>query len=318
MIVATSRSAEEPLALATLPSRSLEPGEVRVKVRAIGVNPVDWKMRAGGPLRFAHRFVGPFGPLVVGVDFAGDVVEIGDRVQELAVGDRVVGGTDFSRGQLGSYADEVVVQPDQCARLPDGVAYEDAASLPVAAVTPWISLVEHGKLGKGDRVLVLGASGGVGLFCLSLAKMLGGKAVGVCSKKNVPMVERHGAIAIDYGAGDALDAAKEHGPYDVVFNAVGSEAYPLDRCRALLSKKGFVELVMPNAADMIGLATSRQVKTVLGRVTKARMQPLVDALARGDLRPVIQERFALADAERAHALSRSGKVVGKLLLIPEA
>jgi NADPH2:quinone reductase len=299
--VATSASADTPLALRALPQRPLGRGDVRVRVRAIGVNPVDWKMRSGGPLRFAHRFIGPGGPLVVGVDFAGEVVEIGAGVTELAIGARVVGGTDFSRKQLGSYADEVVVRPDQCAVLPDAVGFEEAACLPVAAVTPWISLTEHAHIGEGMRVLVLGASGGVGLMAISLTKKLGAIPVGVCSTRNVALVERLGAIAIDYTKGDALEAARAHGPYDLVMHAVGTATYPLSRCRSLLSPRGIVDLAVVRGADVFAIAFSRQVRTVLGKPTRERLEPLVDALAKGEL---------------DHQLSQAGKVVGKLLLIP--
>ncbi len=312
----TSRSGDVPLALVELPSRPLGPGDVRVAVRAIGVNPVDWKMRSGGPLRFAHRFVGPRGPLVVGVDFAGEVVEVGAKVTELTVGARVVGGTDFSRKQLGSYADEVVVRPDQCAVLPEGVGYEQAACLPVGAVTPWISLVEHAKIGAGAKVLVLGASGGVGLFALSLARKLGASVVGVCSTRNVALVERHGATAIDYTSGDALALARPHGPFDLVFHAVGTATYPLRACRELLSPRGIVDLAVVRGADVLSIAFLRSVRTVLGRPTRDRLAPLVDALAKGEITPVIEAKLPLKDGERAHELSKAGKVVGKLLLIP--
>jgi NADPH:quinone reductase-like Zn-dependent oxidoreductase len=315
MIVATSSSAEEPLALRELPFQTLGAADVRVRVRAIGVNPVDWKMRAGGPLRLAHRFIGPVGPLVVGVDFAGEVFEAGPG-SGLAVGDRVVGGTNFARGQRGSYADEVVVAADQCVLLPDAVGFEEAACLPVAAVTPWISLTEHAQIGEGDRVLVLGASGGVGLMAIALAQKLGAEAVGVCSRRNVELVERLGATAVDYTAGDALTAAAAHGPYQLIIHAVGTELYPLDRCRSLLAEGGLVDLAVVRPADMPSAWFSKQVSTVLGRVTGARLAPLVQALADGELAPIIQRRFPLAEAEQAHALSRAGKVVGKLLLIP--
>jgi NADPH2:quinone reductase len=316
MIVATSRSPDVALELLTLPSRPLGPGDVRVAVRAIGVNPVDWKMRSGGPLRFAHRFVGPRGPLVVGVDFAGEVVEVGPKVTELAVGARVVGGTDFSRKQLGSYADEVVVRPDQCAVLPPSVTFERAACLPVGAVTPWISLIEHAKIGAGAKVLVLGASGGVGLFALSLTRKLGASAVGVCSTRNVALVEKHGARAVDYTKGDALALAKEHGPYDLIFHAVGTATYPLRACRALLSPRGIVDLAVVRGADVFAIAFLRSVRTVLGKPTRDRLAPLVDALAKGEIDPIIEATFPLKDAERAHQISKAGKVVGKLLLIP--
>lgn len=316
MIVATSPSATTPLALVTLPSRPLGPRDVRVRVRAIGVNPVDWKMREGGPLRFAHRFIGPRGPLVVGVDFAGEVIEVAPGVTDLSVGDRVVGGTDFSRRQLGSYADEVVVRPDQCAKLPASVSFERAACLPVAAVTPWIVFTERVPIGKGSRVLILGAAGGVGQFAMSLAKMLGATAVGVCSTRNVALVEKHHAIAIDYTKGDALVAARAHGPYDCILNLVGTDVYPLAPCRAMLTDRGFVDLAVVRPTDALSIALDPKVYAVLGRVTRARLEPLVAALEQGFLDPVIDETFSLADAEKAHRRSQSGRLTGKLLLIP--
>lgn len=316
MIVATSPAAHVPLALAEMPARPVGPHDVRVRVRAIGVNPVDWKMRSGGPLRLAHRFVGPSGPLVVGVDFAGEIVERGTQVTSLAPGARVVGGTNFSRKQLGSYADEVVVRDDQCATLPDGVSFETAACLPVAAVTPWIALTEHARIGPGARVLVLGGSGGVGLAAIALTRKLGAKAIGVCSTRNVATLEALGAIAVDYTQGDALVAAREHGPYNLILHAVGTETYPLAGCRALLSPTGIVDLAVVRFADYPAILFSRKVRTVLGKPTRARLEPLVDALAKGELEPIIQARFPLAEAEQAHVLSKAGKVVGKLVLLP--
>lgn len=315
MKAATSAAADVPLALLEMPPAALGARDVRVSVRAVGVNPVDWKMRAGGPLRLAHRFLGPGGPLVVGVDFAGVVTEAGPGA-DLAVGVRVVGGTDFSRKQRGSYADEVVVRDEQCAVLPADVSFERAACLPVAAVTPWISLTDHAHVVPGSRVLVLGASGGVGLFALSLSKMLGAFVAGVCSTRNVEVVERFGDVAIDYTRGDALTMARAHGPYDLVLYAIGTDVYPLDRAIALLTPSGTVDLAVPTPEDYLAIAFARQVTTVLGRPNRARLAPLVDALARGDLEPIIQATYPLADAEEAHRVSKADKVVGKLLLVP--
>ncbi len=318
--VATSPSGDEPLGLVELPARRLGPRDVRVRVRAIGVNPVDWKMRSGGPLRFAHRFVGPGGPLVVGVDFAGQVVERGARA-DLAVDCRVVGGTDFSRKQLGSYATEVVVRDDQCAELPAAVGFEDAACLPIPGATALrafeaVSLSSEPGGARDARILVLGASGGVGLVTLQLARAMGARAAGVCSTRNAALVEKYGAAAVDYTNGDALAAAAAHGPFDLVLHAVGSDVYPLAGCRALLAPRGKVVLIVVNVADVPALLFRRNVVQVLGRPGRANLARLVAALARGDIETLIEARFPLADAEKAHAISRAGKVVGKLLLIP--
>lgn len=273
-------------------------------------------MRSGGPLRLAHKFVGPSGPLVVGVDFAGEVVEAGPRA-DLRVGDRVVGGTDFSRKQLGSYATEVVVRDEQCAKLPDEVTYDAAACLPVPGATA-LRAFEVSGVTKGSNILVLGASGGVGLVTLQLARAMGMHAVGVCSTRNVALVEQYGAKAVDYTRGDALEAARAHGPFDLVVHAVGTATYPLAGCRALLTKRGVVALAVVRPADYPSAIFRRSVTTVLGRPNRKALEPLVAALARGEIKPLIEARFPLDRAEEAHQISRAGKVVGKLLLAPKA
>lgn len=316
MIASTSRSAREPLRLVDLPQRALRPGEVRVRVRAIGVNPVDWKMRGLTVLGVAQRLLGPRGPLVVGMDFAGEVVEVTPGV-DLSLGARVVGGTDFSRKQRGSYAEEVVVRPDQCASLPDSVAFEEAACLPVPGATAWQAMQEFGgiRTKAGAKVLVLGASGGVGLIAAQLAKVLGGAAYGVCSAKNAEVVRGLGAKVIDYTAGDPLGQAKAYAPFDVVINAVGSP-YPGRACLALLAPKGTLALVAVGPGDLAAILFSSRTRPVLGKPRRTVLEPLVAALSERTIRPVIAETMTLAAAEEAHVKSRSGKVVGKILLTP--
>ncbi len=318
MIAATSTDASAPLHLVELPPLPLKHGEVRVRVRAIGVNPVDWKMREGSPLGLAQRLLGPRGPLVVGIDFAGEVIEVGASVRDLAVGARVVGGTDFSRGQRGSYADEVVVRPDQCATLPDSVSFDDAACLPVPGVTARRALLEIGHIDakRGARVLVLGASGGVGVLAVQLARSFGATVVGVCSSRNAALVARLGAEVIDYTACDPMEKARAMGPFELVINAVSTATYAPSACRALLTPTGRLGLVVVAPGDYPTVLFDRRTSAVLGRPTRAQLEPLVAALAKGEIEPVIEARLPLSHAEDAHAKSRGGKVAGKLLLHP--
>jgi NADPH:quinone reductase-like Zn-dependent oxidoreductase len=155
----------------------------------------------------------------------------------------------------------------------------------------------------------------VGLATLQLGAMLGASCVGVCSTRNVALVEAEGAVAIDYTKGDALAAAAAHGPFDLVLQLVGTDVYPLSGCRALLAPGGRVELVVIRPADY-PLLLLPSVGTLLGAPNRARLTPLVEAAARGDLRPRVEAILPLAEAEEAHAISRRGKVVGKLLLRP--
>ena len=308
----------EPLVLTELPTRDPHADEIRVAVKAIGVNPVDWKMRTMGPLRLAARLIGPPPPVIVGIDFAGVVDAVGSRVSDLTVGDRVVGGTDFSRGQRGSYADTVYVRPDQVCPLPPEVDLETAGALPVAGVTAWMSLHEIGRLAPGQRALVLGASGGVGQLAVQIAKrVLGGFVVGVCSGKNVALVRSLGADAVlDYEQGDPLAQAKAHAPYQVAMDCVGQ--YSGFGCRALLARGGRHVVVSGDtpAAMLQLLVPPFSSKAVLARANRERLAHVVRAVAEGKVKVNIAARFPLADAEQAHALSQTGRVAGKLVLLP--
>lgn len=301
---------------AELPERPLKPRDVRVAVKAVGVNPVDWKLGDSRGVRLAHGLFGPPGAFVCGIDFAGVVSEIGRAAQGVAVGDAVVGGVDFTRRQRGSYATEVVVRDTQLARLPADVDLQAAACLPVAGVVAHQALFAKGGLAalRSGKVLILGASGGVGHLALQLARNGGASVFGVCSVRNAPMVMRLGAVPVTHDDGDALDKARAHGPFDVVVNAVNTTSYPVRRVGRLLSRGGRQVLLNPSPLDYPCLALP-SVKTLNVFPTRQTLEPLVHALAHGTLDVVIGERFPLEQAELAHRRSRSNKVVGKLVLV---
>jgi NADPH:quinone reductase-like Zn-dependent oxidoreductase len=242
----------------------------------------------------------------------------GADVKGVEVGDAVVGGTDFSKGQRGSYADTVFVRAGQCCVLPPGFDLEVAGALPVTGVTAWMSLMEIGRLQAGQKVLVLGASGGVGQLCVQLAKNVKGAfTVGVCSGKNVDLVKGLGAdVVVDYGAGDALEQARPHGPFQVVVDCAGG--YSGAVCRSLLQPGGRHVIVAGDsfAAQLNVLVPPFSSKAVLGRSTTARLSSLVDAIAAGQLKLNISERLPLAEAERAHELSKGSRMTGKIVLLP--
>lgn len=311
-----SWSVTQPLELCDLPDPTPRADEVRVRVAVIGVNPVDWKMMNGSPLRLAARLFGPPLPFVPGIDFAGTIDAVGARVTGLKIGDRVVGGTDFSRGQRGSYAQYVTARADQLCTLPDSVSLEVAGSLPVAGVTAFMSVMELGKLGKaapGAAVLILGAAGGVGQCATQIARMNGARVVGVCSTRNLELVRGLGAeVAIDYSVGDALAQAKSHGPYQVIVDCVGG--YSAAACRAMLVPGGR-HVVVAEGSFLQMLVPPFATKLVLGRSTTPRLRALVDGVASGAIRVSIAARFPLEQAAQAHALSQQGRTNGKIILL---
>jgi NADPH:quinone reductase-like Zn-dependent oxidoreductase len=315
--------ANQPLVRVELPQPEPRAHEVRVAIHAVGVNPVDWKMRSGGPMRVAMRLVrllrGPHGPLIVGVDFAGVIEAVGAKVKDLGVGDRVVGGTNFARGQHGSYADTVVVHHDQVCRIPDEMSFEVAGALPVAGVTAWRALFEYRRIEPGRRALILGASGGVGQFAVQIAKHVGHAdlVAGVCSQKNAAFVKQLGAdVVLDYGAADPLEQARAHGPFDVIVDCVGG--YSASRCRSLLVSGGRHVMVAGDSAlaQLQVVVPPFRSKSILGRPNGVRLKPLVDAVAAGQVKVQIAERLPLVEAEAAHQKSQTGRLVGKLVLLP--
>ncbi len=307
----------EPLQLMELPTPEPRAGELRVRVQAIGVNPVDWKMRARGPLRLAARVVGLPPPVVFGVDFAGIVDAVGAGVMGIRVGDPVVGGTDFSRKQRGSYADTVIVREDQVAVLPAGFDKLVAGALPVAGVTALMCVLEVGRLQPGQKALILGASGGVGQFAVQLARHHGGSVVGVCSTRNLELVRELGAEQVlDYTQGDPLAQARALGPFQVVVDCVGGHAGAA--CRALLGPGGrHIMIASETVAETLNiLVPPFSSKSVLGRPNAARLAAVVEAVASGAVRVRIAETMPLLDAERALALSKAGRMTGKIVLVP--
>jgi NADPH:quinone reductase-like Zn-dependent oxidoreductase len=315
--------AGEPLVRLELEPPPLGARDVRVAVHAVGVNPVDWKMREKGPLRLAARllrpFRGPRGPFIVGVDFAGVIEAVGERVGELAVGTRVVGGTNFARGQHGSYADTVVVKADQVCALPDSVPFDVAGALPVAGVTAWRALFEYRKIEPGKKALVLGASGGVGQLAVQIAKQVGSAELvaGVCSSRNAEMVKAIGAdVVLAYDQGDALEQARAHGPFDVIVDCVGS--YGASTCRSLLGGGGRHVMVAGESAKMMAqvIVPPFRSRAILGRPNGKRLKGIVDAVAAGKVKVQIAERLPLVDAEAAQQKSQSGRLTGKLVLLP--
>ena len=204
----------EVLELVDLPQPEPTPTEVLVRVAAAGVNPVDWKVRLRGGLLGEP-------PFTVGWDVAGTVEALGFGVTRFAVGDRVFGMPRFPR-EAAAYAEYVTSPSRQLARIPEGLSDVEAAALPLAGLTAWQALVETADVQPGQRVLVLGAAGGVGHLAVQIAKARGAYVIGTArSAKHGFLAELGADEAVDYSLGPVEEAV---GDVDVVLDLVGSEA----------------------------------------------------------------------------------------------
>ena len=272
-----------------------------VRVHAAGVNPIDWKLRAG----YLQAFMPVELPHIPGFDLAGTIEALGPGVTDLAVGDDV-----FGRG-AGTYAQYAVAPATTLARKPAPISFEQAATLPVGGVTAWAGLFEAAELEPGQRLLVHGGAGGVGSFVVQLAHWKGAHVIATASAANADFVRSLGADeVVDYEAVRFEDVVSD---IDVVYDTVGGEV--TERSWGVLKPGGILVVIagMPDTAtaEARGVRTSG---TNAPEVTSPILQELAGLAAAGDLRPQVGPAFSLADAAGAHALSETGHGRGRIVL----
>jgi NADPH:quinone reductase-like Zn-dependent oxidoreductase len=292
-------------------------GEVKVRVRAAGLNPLDWKSR-DGHLRWVPLFRGP--PRGMGCDFAGDIVGVGGGATMRHVGERVFGSlSPFARD--GALAEFVVVAADRVVPVPDGVAYEQAAALPIAAGTALQALVDDAGLAAGQRVLVSGAAGGVGHFAVQVAKHRGAHVVGVCSSANAEFARALGADEIvDYATDDFT---RRDDRFDIVFDAACASSFTAARrvladtgCYISTSGTAAAAAATVLSAVVARLTSSQRAIPFALRLAPVLLRRLAALVAEGTLTPHIERTIALEDVADAQRAMESGHGRGKIVVRP--
>jgi NADPH:quinone reductase-like Zn-dependent oxidoreductase len=270
-------------------------GQVLIEVHAVSVNPIDWKYRRGMMPKQL--------PVVLGNDISGIVIS--SRAEVYEPGDEV-----FGFAASGGYAEYATANPSSIAKKPPGISHEQAAALPVGALTAWQALFDHGNLQAGQTALIAGAAGGVGHFAIQLAKHAGAKAIGIGSARNRDFVIGLGASDyVDYTTQDIPTAVSD---VDLAFDTVGGET-----TLALLEtvRSGGVLVLIANAPPEQE-AAERGVRAVLFSMTPTSEQlaKVAELVSSGELHVEIAELLPLAEVRRAHELSESGHTRGKLIL----
>src|SRR5947207_6801795 len=296
--------------------------QILVKVQAASVNPLDWHFIEGTTKIMRAMGVGLRKPKDVrlGVDFAGTVEAVGKNVTQFKPGDEVFGG----RG--GAFAEYVCPRADRAVALkPANITFEQAASVNIAAVTALQALRDKGKVQAGQKVLINGASGGVGTFAVQIAKSMGAKGTGVCSGKNVELVKSLGADrVIDY---TKEDFAKSGEHYDVILDNVPN--HTLAECRAVLTPNGKYVMIGgggPNDNRWVGpfgrvihaLLLKPFVKQELGMMmadaNATDLTVLANLMATGKVKPVIDRTYKLSELSTAISYLEQGHARGKVVL----
>jgi NADPH:quinone reductase-like Zn-dependent oxidoreductase len=293
---------------------------VLVRVRAASVNPVDWHDVTGTPwiARPMTGLRGPKGSRITGRDFAGTVEAVGKDVTDLHPGDDVFGGKSGG----GSFAEYVSV-PMEVARKPANLTFEEAAAVPVAALTALQGLRDHGQLQPGQKVLVNGASGGVGTFAVQIAKALGAEVTAVCSTRNIEQARSLGADrVIDYTREDFTRGGER---YDLILDVAGTKSW--SRYRRMLKPDGTLVMVgAPKANRLLGplghiarvrLAAwrgSQKAVFFVAKFNKPDLDALRELLESGNVKPVVEKRYELGEVADALGYLGEGHAQGKIVI----
>jgi len=295
--------------------------QVLVKVRAAAVNPLDWHFTTGKPyfVRFLTGWGAPDDPHL-GRDLAGDVIAVGPEVTKFKVGDAV-----FGIGPS-AFAEYSVAAERRLAHKPAAVSYEEAAAVPIAALTALQALRDHGQVQAGHKILVNGASGGVGTYMVQLAKAMGADVTAVCSGRNIELVRSLGADrAIDYTREDFTQRAER---YDVILDNVGNRS--LSELRGVLAPSGtLVGIGGGSARDaawgfgILGRAvqkmavrpfTDQRFVGFMAEVLAADLEHVARLMEQGKVRSVIDRRYPLAETAEAIRYIEKGHARGKVVI----
>ena len=292
--------------------------QVLVQVHAAGLDRGTWHLMAGTPylLRLGFGFRGPKNP-VPGRDVAGTVVAVGSAVTRFSAGDEV-----FGTGQ-GSFAEYTVAREDKLARKPANLSFEQAAAVPVSAQTALQGLSDVGRVEAGQKVLVIGASGGVGSYAVQVAKAFGAEVTGVCSTSKLDLVRSLGADrVIDYTSDDFADGSYR---YDLILDIAGRPA--LSRLRRALAPTGTIVLTGGEDGGNLTGGMSRQLRALaqsmfvrqrltmfVGKERASDLERLTELIEAGKVTPSIDRAYPLDQAPEAMRQLVAGKVRGKVVI----
>ncbi len=308
------------LRLAGIDPPGIGPGEVLIRVHAAALNPFDWHMLRGDP--YIARLIGGTGltrpkSRVAGIDAAGRVEAAGAGVTGLRPGQDVLG---FCRGAFAEYAR---TRADLVVPKPDGLSFEQAAALPMAATTALRGIRDVAQVQAGQQVLVNGAAGGVGSYAVQIAAALGAKVTGVCSTRNLDLVRSLGAAyVVDYTAGDFTGTATR---YDVILDNVGNR--PLSLLRRVLTPTGTLVLnaggtpghLIGAIGPMLRLAAvnplvRQRLRVLPTRQDRAELAAVIALVDAGKLRPVVDRTYPLTGVAAALRQVEEGHTSGKIVI----
>ena len=283
--------------------------ELLVRVRASSVNPVDWKIRQG----HLQLLTGFNFPRIVGSDISGVVVEVGREVTKFQPGDEVYTFLNPIAG--GACAEYAVVSESSAAIKPQNITHAEAATVPIAGLTALQALRDLGEIQAGKKVLINGASGGVGFFAVQVAKAMNAEVTGVCSAKNRDFVNGLGAdIVLDYAE---IDFTQQPQKYDIILDAVGTKTFA--ECEKVLQPEGVYISTLPSFDNLTPMLISwflsgKKAKFILANANPDDLGILRELIESEQVDPIVDRTYSLAEVAAAHVYSETGRAVGKIAI----
>jgi NADPH:quinone reductase-like Zn-dependent oxidoreductase len=295
--------------LTTQPSPEPNTEEVQVRVRAASLNPIDSKVRSG-----AMRLMsGSHFPMPLGSDFSGVIEAVGPGVSDLKVGDEVFGAMSKMSG--GAFAEVIVTSKNSVTNKPASISFEEAAAVPIAGIAALVGLRDIAHTAPGMQVLINGCTGGVGLFALQIARMLGAHVVGACSEAGFKLANQLGAHEVFDYRSDAL--TKQSHRFDIIFEMSGHLSYA--DAKSLMTPHGIFVDPAPTPSVIVGAAMlnpfrGQKRKPLLSKSNAVDLTWLANELEAKRLSSIVAKAFPLEEIQAATKLSECGGVLGKIVL----
>lgn len=282
--------------------------QVLVKVKATSVNPIDWKLREG---YLAQMMPWEF-PIILGWDVAGEIVAVGEKVQDWQVGQAIFARPETTR--FGTYADYTIVDDHLLAKKPETVSFEEAAAVPLAGLTAYQALFTHGKLKAGEKVLIHAGAGGVGIYAIQLAKNAGAFVITTASEKNHALLKELGADqVIDYHTTDFSEVLEN---IDLVFDTMGGDVQKASF--KVLNEEGRLISIVDQPDEELAKRVA-VAKSIWLQPDGKQLQEIADLMAEGKVKSIIGHTYPLTaeGVKKAHEISATHHAKGKIVLVNE-
>lgn len=306
-----SYGGQEKMYWADKPMPSPKEKQLLIKVKAVSINPIDWKIRKGEMKLFIDKKF----PKGLGSDFSGIVESVGNEVGKFKKGDEVFGWLPYK--MAGSIAEYCIADEDLTALKPTNMSFAEASTLPMACFATMTALVDNAEINKGMNVLINGCTGGVGQFAVMIAKNLGANVTGTCSTNAIEAAKKIGTNkVIDFTKTNVLDGNQK---YDIIFDTAGNLKFAKSKI-IMTDKSIFLEL-NPNPINLFfgsikNIFSGKKVKSIIAKASKEKLENIAKLASQGNLKPIIGKQYEFNNALEVYKNMENGeKNIGKTVIL---